>query len=84
MICQRMNKCIAVLSPGVKSHMLKRKAKNILYYKTVCRLDSFINGFSVPVYVCRHVRNTNILPGTCINFYGKGKGCSYIKTLALI
>lgn len=57
-------------------HKLRRNAKNIPRYSVECRFDADVNGLAVPVYVCRDVRNTNILPGTCRDCCGKRKGCS--------
>lgn len=66
----------------VKLHKLRRNAKNILHYRAEHTLDSNRNVFTIALGVGKYVRNTSILPRTCIHFYGKGKVVA-VETLAL-
>lgn len=52
----------------VRLHKFRRNAKNTVHYSTECTPDSERSVFAILVYVGKYVRNTNILPRTCINF----------------
>lgn len=67
---------------GLVCNCTRRNAKNTLHYRAEHTLDSNRNVFTIALGVGKYVRNTSILPRTCIHFYGKGKVVA-VETLAL-